>query len=387
MYNVAVAAERYVNPYRFGSPVDGDHFADRKRELAQLRAVMSSGQNLILIAPRRYGKSSLLLAAMARARRSGGRTGRVNLIKCATPAEVAEAVLRGAVRGPWGWLRGRTAQLGEHLSRIRIGVEIQTDARTGSVSGVSFMPSLRPVDWRGVVLDVLVALGRLSSDAHPVSLVLDEFQRAYEIDRGIADVMKAAVDEAPSLSLVFAGSRRHLMEEMVQDPNHGPLYNVGAKLYLERIPAPEFSAFLVARARAGGKELGAGVAERVYQLAVGVPNDVQLLAFWAFEQPGEVITGEALEVALRSAIADQRQEYQAVWDGLASSQQRLLKLLARQSLRSLRGTEAMRHLELSPTAVAKAGTVLERADLIRRGEEGWELTSGLMGEWLRGDYD
>ncbi|MGA9776459.1 MAG: ATP-binding protein [Candidatus Dormiibacterota bacterium] len=378
---------RFANPYRFGSPVAGDHFADRKQELTRLAAVMGSGQNLILIAPRRYGKSSLLLAAMERTRRAGGRTGRVNLIKCSTPEEVAGAILLGAVRGPWGWLRGRTAQLAEHLGRVRIGVEIQTDARTGSVSGVSFAPSLRPVDWRGVILDVLVALGRLASDSHPVSLVLDEFQRAYEIDPGIADVMKAAVDDAPRLSLIFSGSRRHLMEQMVQDPDHGPLYNVGAKLYLGRIPVADFSRFLRSRAEAGGKRLSPQVAERIYQLALGVPNDVQLLAFWAFEQPGEEITEAALAAALRSAIADQRQEYQAVWDGLASSQQRLLKLLAERPLGSLRGVEALQRIALSPTAVAKAGTVLERSDLIRRGEAAWELTSGLMAEWLRGDYD
>ena len=207
--------------------------------------------------------------------------------------------------------------------------------------------------------------------------LLDEFQRAYEIAPGIADVMKAAVDDAPRPSLTFSGSRRHLMEQMVQDPDHGPLHNVGAKLYLGRVPAADFSRFLRSRAEP----------ERIYQLALGVLKDVQLLGFWALEQPGEEITEAALAAALRSAIADQRREYQAVWDGLASSQQRLLKLLAGRPLVSLLGAEALQRIALSPTAVAKGGTVLERSDLIRRGEAAWELTSGLMAEWLCGDYD
>ncbi|MDA8395318.1 MAG: hypothetical protein M0T72_08795 [Candidatus Dormibacteraeota bacterium] len=97
--------------------------------------------------------------------------------------------------------------------------------------------------------------------------LLDEFQRAYEIAPGIADVMKAAVDDAPRPSLTFSGSRRHLMEQMVQDPDHGPLHNVGAKLYLGRVPAADFSRFLRSRAEP----------ERIYQLALGVLKDVQLL--------------------------------------------------------------------------------------------------------------
>ncbi len=74
-------------------------------------------------------------------------------------------------------------------------------------------------------------------------------------------------------------------------------------------------------------------------------------------------------------------------DGLASSQQRHLKLLAERPLDILRGEEALQRIALSPTVVAKAGTVLERSDLIRRGEAAGELTSALMAEWLRGDYD
>ena len=96
------------------------------------------------------------------------------------------------------------------------------------------------------------------------------------------------------------------MEQMVQDPDHGLLYNVGAKLYLGRIFAADFSQFLRSRAEAGRKRLSPQVAERIYQLALGVLYDVQLLAFWAFEQPGEEITEAALAAALRSAIGDQR---------------------------------------------------------------------------------
>ncbi|MBO0746064.1 MAG: ATP-binding protein, partial [Candidatus Dormibacteraeota bacterium] len=96
------------NPYHFGSPVnDAVHFADREREAGLLRGLMLNGQNAIVIAPRRYGKTSLLNHVVERVREAGGRTGKVNLIRCATPKDVAEELLRGVVHGPLGPLGGR----------------------------------------------------------------------------------------------------------------------------------------------------------------------------------------------------------------------------------------------------------------------------------------
>lgn len=48
------------NPFVFGVPVEGAHFTDREKEKREILDSLMAGQNLILFAPRRYGKSSLL---------------------------------------------------------------------------------------------------------------------------------------------------------------------------------------------------------------------------------------------------------------------------------------------------------------------------------------
>jgi hypothetical protein len=68
------------NPFEFSDPVLGDSFADRKSELKTLTTRMLAGQNVIVISPRRYGKTSLILNAQAAEPASpisfGARTGR-----------------------------------------------------------------------------------------------------------------------------------------------------------------------------------------------------------------------------------------------------------------------------------------------------------------------
>ena len=53
-----------LNPFAFGALALDAAFADRERELAELTRDMRNGQDVLLVAPRRYGKSSLVLRAI-----------------------------------------------------------------------------------------------------------------------------------------------------------------------------------------------------------------------------------------------------------------------------------------------------------------------------------
>ncbi len=53
-----------MNPFQYGNIVSGDFFYDRKEELLRIKQTLKGGNNLMLYAPRRYGKSSLVAKAM-----------------------------------------------------------------------------------------------------------------------------------------------------------------------------------------------------------------------------------------------------------------------------------------------------------------------------------
>ena len=58
--------QRLKNPFTYGDLASDEAFTDREPELAQLTSDLRNGQNVALIAPRRYGKSSLVKAALSR---------------------------------------------------------------------------------------------------------------------------------------------------------------------------------------------------------------------------------------------------------------------------------------------------------------------------------
>ena len=49
-----------MNPFSYGTVVRGDFFYDRKEEGERIVTTLSGGNNMVLFAPRRYGKTSLV---------------------------------------------------------------------------------------------------------------------------------------------------------------------------------------------------------------------------------------------------------------------------------------------------------------------------------------
>ena len=60
-----------ANPFKYGTVVSGDDFADRQKELKDLAAKLKETVRIFLLAPRRYGKTSLIKGVLNRLKRKG----------------------------------------------------------------------------------------------------------------------------------------------------------------------------------------------------------------------------------------------------------------------------------------------------------------------------
>jgi AAA+ ATPase superfamily predicted ATPase len=240
------------NPFRYGAPVEAASFCDREEELAALTARMGDGIHAFVLSPRRYGKTSLLLEALRRFRRGGGRGGYANLLLCTTEGEVAGVVLTAVVREvmrPVGRSRHRLEDLVRHL-RIAPQIEMSPD---GKIS-LTLHPAATGDRWYEVLEDAVALLER-AGERRPAALVLDEFQQVAEIGpKGLGGAFKALADQARGTSLVFSGSRLSVMERLTRGRG-APLLGMGETFNLEVVPENDMSAHLVARARRGGKQL------------------------------------------------------------------------------------------------------------------------------------
>lgn len=369
-----------TNPFHYGSPAAGEYFADREDELRDVVHRMLNAGNVILLSPRRYGKTSLLFAATSRVRDGRGRTGYVSLLRCTSPRDVAETLLNGVLNGPLSWLSSQQNRLADLLSRLRLAPSISFQP-SGDVR-VSVGAASAETQWQTVLGDVLRLLKQASEGKRPVSFVLDEFQRVVEIDPSLAGVFKGLADELSDVSLVLCGSKLHLMRQLTATPA-APLFDMGERIHLGKVPETAMVGFLMARAEEARKPMTEGAARLIFAAVDGIPNDVQRLAYEAFFLAERKIDTDTVQAAIERVVAHRSAEYEDAFARLAPVQQRLLRSLACRPRASLYARAFMNELEVANSnAVRKALDVLAEHELVAQHGQDWMVTDAFYRRWL-----
>src|SRR3954465_4830772 len=87
-------APQPTNPFRFGDLALAEAFTDREREVADLIADARNGQNVVLFAPRRFGKSSLVWRVAAELADQDVLVAQVDLMRTPSKERLAEALAK-----------------------------------------------------------------------------------------------------------------------------------------------------------------------------------------------------------------------------------------------------------------------------------------------------
>ena len=154
---------KQTNPFKFGSVVDEPYFTNRVNELQQIIDLLQSQNHLILISPRRYGKTSLITKVLSQ-------LGRpyifLDLQLITDTTDFASQLLKRIYRiYPFERLK-------QLLKNFKILPSISLNPLNNEVE-ISFQPVDSPLPLLEDVFNLIDKLG--SSGKRPI-LVLDEFQ-------------------------------------------------------------------------------------------------------------------------------------------------------------------------------------------------------------------
>jgi uncharacterized protein len=264
------------NPFVYGEIVPVEAFLDREAERAQLVHDLLSGQKVFLVAPRRYGKSSLVAVVLDEVQAQGARTVSLTVTQYATYRafleSFAEACLRAADLG------AKLRDLVRGLFSLRPRITYEAGAAGEPGLRLSFEPSRSVKDDHRLAREVF-GLPAVLADrtAHPWVVALDEFQKITDFDGSLVeDALRAAVQTQRRVGYVFSGSEPSLMAQMLRPRR--PFYKAGPLLALGKIPEPGFVSAIVDRFGQSRIRMGESLARDLVQRARNVPYDVQRLA-------------------------------------------------------------------------------------------------------------
>jgi hypothetical protein len=340
---------------------------------------MRDGINVVVISPRRYGKTSLLTRAAAQLGAGGGAVIELNVLRCRDVGTFAAQLATQAYRLKGGrWHRVRQA-VPEFLRRLRVAPSVTFD---GDQPKFTFGPSLSPEDADTVIADVYAVLDELA-ERKPAALLLDEFQAITDLGAHLPALFKALADAHPRVSLVLAGSKRHLMERLTIATG-APLFGMAERFALDVLPDAVMAGYLIRRAQEGGKPMSQAAAEHLLALAGPIPNDIQQLAYEVFNVAARRIGVDDVERGLRIAVQHEATLHADRFEALAPGQRRVLSELAVTPTNEPYAASFARLVSLATAgSVRRALEALIADELVSSRDGTYRVANPFFAAWLR----
>jgi hypothetical protein len=378
-------AERPANPFRFGALALDEAFTDREAEIRELSADIRNGQDVVVFAPRRYGKSSLVwrVSQLVSARKV--LVAHVDLMKTPTKEKLAEKLADTVYEN----VASPLIRVRERL-RIFAGLRIQPIATVNPQDGTlgfSFSAGHAPEDVDATLERLLELPAQLAAERkRRVALVFDEFQEVVDIDPDLPKLMRSVFQEQPEVGHVYLGSKRHMMERIFNDENE-PFWRSAKQMELGVIARDDFEPYIAERFEATGRRITPDAAAAVLAITDGHPYATQELCYflWELTRAGRRATDDLVEDALEAVLRSEHAHFSLVWEHASAAQRLVLQALAVEPGRPLSSGYRQRHDLPGASSVQRALEALTKNELVGRRDREYRIVEPFLAEWLRSE--
>ena len=289
------------NPFKFGTIVEGEYFTDRIEEQRQVKEILTSSNHLILISPRRYGKTSLVQKVV---KESGRPAFQLNLQLVTDVEDFASHLLKQVFK------HYPIQRIKHMLSHFRIVPTLSVNPMTEGIE-LTFQPF---TDAYIVLEDVLALIEKLGEKDVPPIVVLDEFQEIVSLDKHLDKKLRAILQLHSHVNYVFLGSQESMMQEIFERKK-SPFYHFGYLMHLKKIPYEDFARFLEnGFIPFGNTEQAATISRNILAFTHCHPYYTQQLAFqtWnLWQQNG--FSEKLVEEAVSALVEMHDMDYERLW--------------------------------------------------------------------------
>ena len=310
-----------ANPFKFGTVVDGSYFTDREDELVKITSFIRGENHLILISPRRFGKTSLIRKIV---NESGRHHVYLDLQLVISADDFASQLLKRIYRlFPVQKLKG-------YIKSFRLIPSIIMNPVTGETE-ISFKPGskdLNPLE------DVLNLIDKLGSDEKKIIVVLDEFQDIFRIQTGLDRLLRSVMQNHKNTNYIFLGSSESMIRDIFEKKNSS-FYRFGSLMTLPKISTQKFALFLEEKFKIITDQIRV-LSEGILNITDSHPYYTQQLAFtvWELLVRSEYSPG-IVENAANDIVQSHDNDYERLWNSLNRTDMTILTGMADNSISPL----------------------------------------------------
>ncbi len=213
-----------------------ESFCNRLEEKAVLARNIQKNQHTVVVAPRRYGKTSLVMNVLEHEKVPFSRVDLFCVIYEEEICKKVAAAISVLIKSIVGF-SAKALQIIEHYFKnayisIKAGhIELKLEFSATQNNPITQLENL------------LLGLEKLATKhKKPVVLFFDEFQDVLKVDQTsqIQAAIRLVAQQSKYVTYIFSGSSRHMLNRIFDDRNQ-PLYMLCHKMNLPRISAKDFS--------------------------------------------------------------------------------------------------------------------------------------------------
>jgi GTPase SAR1 family protein len=369
-----------ANPFKFGDPVEGDYYLPRPQLTSTIRQFLENRIHVVLMGPRRFGKTSFVLDLFQTLEDEGYSCLHVDVFNVTSHRDFLHQLLR-AVRDKEPF-KNKLKTLWGKIRKQRPQISLDFD-QLGSPSWGFSLGNMAEVDVKNAIQDLL---DRLSSLGEKVIVALDEFQQISQLeDKGwLEATVRTHFQKLANVSFLFTGSRKSLLSEMLNDPQR-PLYRSCQMIEFPSFGG-EFTDWIVERFKTIDIECEKRAINYLRELVQDTPNYVQMICFHLVAEARNDINSKDIEEVVATVAGQNAYAYQTLLNTLTLAQQRVLRLAANERTSLFQKDLLVKYEINSPAALSSSIKALKVKGILD--EEGTKKGKVLFDDplfvyWLR----
>ena len=372
------------SPFQYGTIVDKECFVNRVEERKQLKELLDSGINVMLISPRRWGKSSLIKVAMDELMQENKRV-RVCFIDAfsiKTEAEFYRTFAREVISCTASTLEKRLDDVKNFLKGISPSITLKSDATDSLSFDLKF--DLQDND----VMEILELPEKLAlAKDIRVIVCIDEFQQLALLPgyKSMEGKMRSVWQKQQHTSYCFYGSKRHMMLDIFNN-SANPFYRFGQVLFLDKIKKEEWIPFIVGAFQRTGKEITNAQAERICDIVKCHSWYLQQLCYFIWSGTSVTVSDEVIDRRVQQLIDTNMPMFMNDVENLTATQIAMLRAVADGEYQ-FNAMAIVKKYELgSAQTITRNKKMLVERDFVEKSNKNYRFSDPVFELWFRREY-
>ncbi len=303
------------NPFKFGTVVSDTYFTNWQKENTSIKTLLSSPNHLTLIAPRRYGKTSLIFKVLEESQR---KSIYIDFQLINSINDFASQYLKRIYKlYPIERIKG-------FLRHFRVLPEISLNPLNDEIN-ISFKSSSSKE--QDLLEDVLNLLDKVADKSDRPVVVLDEFQDIYRIDKSFDRKLRSIMQKHTGINYIFLGSMESMMREIFENKK-APFYHFSQLMYLQKISREDFTHYITRRIVFEGVD-SESIANRILDISQCHPHYTQQLAYQVWHVlKSYPKTDDAVACALEEILKIHDLDFERLWETFNTTDKKILLALS-----------------------------------------------------------